>query len=112
RFNALHPGIISDTPAWSDKKEAITNIEKRTPGGRLATTEDVVGAVDFLLTNKGVNGINLVIDRGWPRTSFRRRVSTERQSPAGIDPGAEPAGAPWSNGCFRGRPLTCLSGSG
>ena len=65
RFNAVHPGIISDSPAWQDKKEAIANIEKRTPGGRLATTDDVVGAVDFLFTNKGVNGINLVIDGGW-----------------------------------------------
>lgn len=65
RFNAIHPGIISDSPAWQDKKEAIANIEKRTPGGRLATTEDVVGAVDFLFGNKGVNGINLVIDGGW-----------------------------------------------
>jgi NAD(P)-dependent dehydrogenase (short-subunit alcohol dehydrogenase family) len=65
RFNAVHPGIISDSPAWQDKKEAIAQIEKRTPGGRLATTEDVVGAVDFLFTNKGVNGINLVIDGGW-----------------------------------------------
>jgi NAD(P)-dependent dehydrogenase (short-subunit alcohol dehydrogenase family) len=65
RFNAIHPGIISDSPAWQEKKEAIANIEKRTPGGRLATTEDVVGAVDFLFTNRGVNGINLVIDGGW-----------------------------------------------
>jgi NAD(P)-dependent dehydrogenase (short-subunit alcohol dehydrogenase family) len=65
RFNAIHPGIISDSPQWSEKKEAIANIEKRTPGGRLATTEDVVGAVDFLFTNRGVNGINLVIDGGW-----------------------------------------------
>lgn len=65
RFNAIHPGIISDSPAWQDKKEAIANIEKRTPGGRLATTADVVGAIDFLFTNPGVNGINLVIDGGW-----------------------------------------------
>jgi NAD(P)-dependent dehydrogenase (short-subunit alcohol dehydrogenase family) len=65
RFNAVHPGIISDSPAWQDKKEAIAQIEKRTPGGRLATTADVVGAVDFLFTNQGVNGINLVIDGGW-----------------------------------------------
>lgn len=65
RFNAVHPGIISDSPAWKDKLEAIANIEKRTPGGRLATTEDVVGSVDFLFTNRGVNGINLVIDGGW-----------------------------------------------
>jgi len=65
RFNAIHPGIISDSPAWKDKKEAIANIEKRTPGGRLATTEDIVGAVEFLFANRGVNGINLVIDGGW-----------------------------------------------
>jgi NAD(P)-dependent dehydrogenase (short-subunit alcohol dehydrogenase family) len=65
RFNAIHPGIISDTPAWADKKDAIAAIEKRTPGGRLATTDDVVHAVDFLFTNRGVNGINLVIDGGW-----------------------------------------------
>lgn len=65
RFNAIHPGIISDSPVWKDKKEAIANIEKRTPGGRLATTEDVVGAVAFLFANRGVNGINLVIDGGW-----------------------------------------------
>jgi len=65
RFNAVHPGIISDSPAWRDKREAIANIEKRTPGGRLATTEDVVGSVDFLFKNRGVNGINLVIDGGW-----------------------------------------------
>lgn len=65
RFNAIHPGIISDSPAWRDKTEAIKNIEKRTPGGRLATTGDVVHSVDFLFTNRGVNGINLVIDGGW-----------------------------------------------
>ncbi len=65
RFNAIHPGIISDSPAWRDKTDAIKNIEKRTPGGRLATTGDVVHSVDFLFTNRGVNGINLVIDGGW-----------------------------------------------
>jgi NAD(P)-dependent dehydrogenase (short-subunit alcohol dehydrogenase family) len=65
RFNAIHPGIISDSPAWEQKKEAIAAIEKRTPGGRLATTEDVVGSVDFLFTNRGVNGINLMVDGGW-----------------------------------------------
>jgi hypothetical protein len=31
----------------------------------LATTGDVVHSVDFLFTNRGVNGINLVIDGGW-----------------------------------------------
>jgi NAD(P)-dependent dehydrogenase (short-subunit alcohol dehydrogenase family) len=35
RFNAIHPGIIADTPAWSDKPEALELVRKRTPGGRL-----------------------------------------------------------------------------
>jgi NAD(P)-dependent dehydrogenase (short-subunit alcohol dehydrogenase family) len=65
RFNAIHPGIIGDTPAWKDKPEALAKVAERTPGGRLATTEDVVDAVKFLFNNKGVNGINLVVDGGW-----------------------------------------------
>ena len=65
RFNAIHPGIIGDTPAWADKPEALEVVRARTPGGRLATTEDVVDAVKFLFNNKGVNGVNLVIDGGW-----------------------------------------------
>ena len=52
RFNAIHPGVIGDTPAWSDKPEAIAAIAARTPGGRLATTEDIVDAVKFLFNNR------------------------------------------------------------
>lgn len=65
RFNAIHPGVIGDTAAWSDKPDALAAIAARTPGGRLATTEDVVDAVKFLFTNRGVNGVNLVVDGGW-----------------------------------------------
>jgi len=65
RINAIHPGIIGDTPAWKDKPEALEAVRKRTPGGRLATTEDVVDAVKFLFNNKGVNGVNLIVDGGW-----------------------------------------------
>lgn len=65
RFNAIHPGIIGDTPAWADKPEALEAVKARTPGGRMVTTEDVVDAVKFLFNNRGVNGVNLVIDGGW-----------------------------------------------
>jgi NAD(P)-dependent dehydrogenase (short-subunit alcohol dehydrogenase family) len=65
RFNAIHPGIIGDTPAWADKPEKLAAVRAQTPGGRLATTEDVVDAVKFLFNNKGVNGVNLVVDGGW-----------------------------------------------
>lgn len=68
RFNAIHAGIIGDSPTWMDKTDVITAIRERTPGGRLAMTEDVVGAVDFLSTNQGVNGVNLYVDGGWVLT--------------------------------------------
>ena len=50
------------------KTDTIKAIRERTPGGRLAMTEDVVGAVDFLSTNQGVNGVNLYVDGGWMLT--------------------------------------------
>ena len=68
RFNAVHPGIIGDSPAWENLEAALDAARARTPGGQLATTEDVVGSVDFLLTNKSVNGVNLFVDRGWVLT--------------------------------------------
>ena len=66
RVNALHPGVIGDTPAWSGKPEAVLeNLRSRTPIGRLASTEDIVDAATFLLENKAVNGVNLEVDGGW-----------------------------------------------
>ncbi len=65
RVNAIHPGIIGDSPAWSDKKETIDRVLARTPTKRLATMKDVAGATLFLLENQSVNGINLNIDNGW-----------------------------------------------
>ena len=35
RFNAIHPGIISDSPAWEDKKEAIAQ-HREAHAGRAA----------------------------------------------------------------------------
>ena len=63
RVNALHPGIVGDSPFWSGKN--VDGAKSRTPGGRLVTMEDVTGAVVFLLENRGVNGVNLVVDGGW-----------------------------------------------
>jgi NAD(P)-dependent dehydrogenase (short-subunit alcohol dehydrogenase family) len=65
RFNAVHPGIVGDSPVWSDKAAVIAGVKSRTPGGRLATTADVVDAVAFLVGNRGVNGVNLAVDGGW-----------------------------------------------
>jgi len=66
RFNAVHPGVIGDTPAWNGKPpEVLERIRVRTPIGRLATTDEVVHSVIFLLDNGAVNGVNLNVDGGW-----------------------------------------------
>jgi NAD(P)-dependent dehydrogenase (short-subunit alcohol dehydrogenase family) len=63
RFNAIHPGIVGDTPYWKGKP--LEAVVKRTPTGRLATIADVVDATVFLLENPAVNGVNLYVDGGW-----------------------------------------------
>jgi NAD(P)-dependent dehydrogenase (short-subunit alcohol dehydrogenase family) len=66
RCNAVHPGIVGDSPYWSAKGDtALEPVRNRTPGRRLVTMEDVAGAVVFLLENRAVNGVNLAVDGGW-----------------------------------------------
>ncbi len=65
RFNAIHPGIVGDTPHWEGKD--LSGFVERTPTGKLATTADVVDATVFLLENPAVNGVNLYVDGGWMR---------------------------------------------
>lgn len=63
RFNAIHPGIVGDSPFWVDK--SLDAVRDRTPTGKLATMADVVDATVFLLENPAVNGVNLYVDGGW-----------------------------------------------
>lgn len=63
RVNALHPGIVGDSPFWENKD--LSAVLARTPTGRLVTMADVVNATVFLLENPSVNGVNLYIDGGW-----------------------------------------------
>jgi NAD(P)-dependent dehydrogenase (short-subunit alcohol dehydrogenase family) len=66
RCNAIHPGIIGDSPYWSAKGEPVLErYRSETPSRQLATMEDVVGAVVFLLENRSVTGVNLYVDAGW-----------------------------------------------
>jgi NAD(P)-dependent dehydrogenase (short-subunit alcohol dehydrogenase family) len=66
RVNAVHPGIVGDSPAWNGKPpEILKRVVDRTPLGRLVTMDEVVGSVLFLLDNKGINGVNLYVDGGW-----------------------------------------------
>jgi len=66
RVNALHPGIVGDSPAWEGKPPAVLEaVRARTPLGRLVTMSEVAGAAAFLLENGAVNGVNLAVDGGW-----------------------------------------------
>jgi NAD(P)-dependent dehydrogenase (short-subunit alcohol dehydrogenase family) len=65
RVNAIHPGIIGDSPFWANNKEAQNRIIARTPIGRLATMAEIAHATIFLLDNGGINGIDLTVDGGW-----------------------------------------------
>jgi NAD(P)-dependent dehydrogenase (short-subunit alcohol dehydrogenase family) len=65
RVNAIHPGVVEDSPYWAGKTEAIANYTSQTPLGRLAHMDEIVGAVVFLLENGAVNGVDLIVDGGW-----------------------------------------------
>ena len=65
RFNAIHPGVVADSPAWAGNTAVLERTRAQTPGGRLVTTADCVAATLFLLDNASMNGANLVIDSGW-----------------------------------------------
>lgn len=65
RVNAIHPGIVGDSPAWAEKSEVLQGVIARTPTRRLATMRDVASAALFLLDNQSINGVNLNIDNGW-----------------------------------------------
>jgi NAD(P)-dependent dehydrogenase (short-subunit alcohol dehydrogenase family) len=65
RANAIHPGIVGDSPWWSAKPpEVLDAIIARTPLGRLVTMDEIVDASIFLLENDGVNGVSLAVDGG------------------------------------------------
>jgi NAD(P)-dependent dehydrogenase (short-subunit alcohol dehydrogenase family) len=62
RVNALHPGLVGDSPRWRDVPNPPHS--DRTPIGRLVTMAEIVDATDFLLRNAGMNGHDLFVDGG------------------------------------------------
>jgi NAD(P)-dependent dehydrogenase (short-subunit alcohol dehydrogenase family) len=66
RVNALHPGIVGDSPFWEGK--SLDHIVARTPTKRLTQMADIVDATRFLLENPAVNGLDLRVDGGWMTT--------------------------------------------
>lgn len=66
RVNAIHPGIVGDSPFWAGKPDSVLEgYRSKTPTGRLATMADIADAVDFLLENGSVNAQQLHVDGGW-----------------------------------------------
>jgi NAD(P)-dependent dehydrogenase (short-subunit alcohol dehydrogenase family) len=66
RVNAIHPGIVEDSPFWAGKN--LDAFLSRTPTRRLNRMADVVDAVRFLLENPAMNGVDLRVDGGWMTT--------------------------------------------
>jgi NAD(P)-dependent dehydrogenase (short-subunit alcohol dehydrogenase family) len=62
RVNAIHPGVVGDSPRWRDVADHPH--VPRTPIGRLVTMAEVADATDFLLRNTGVNAQDLFVDGG------------------------------------------------
>jgi NAD(P)-dependent dehydrogenase (short-subunit alcohol dehydrogenase family) len=65
RVNAIHPGIVGNSPHWIENKEFIDKVREATPTGRNVTMEDIIDGVDFLIRNQSVNGLDLYVDGGW-----------------------------------------------
>jgi NAD(P)-dependent dehydrogenase (short-subunit alcohol dehydrogenase family) len=69
RTNAIHPGIVADSPFWSAKPpEVLEAVRAKTPTGRSMRMQDIVDAVVFLLENPAMNGVDLPVDGGWSLT--------------------------------------------
>jgi NAD(P)-dependent dehydrogenase (short-subunit alcohol dehydrogenase family) len=65
RVNAIHPGIVGDSPFWHGKPDSVLEGHReRTMIKRLATMDDIVDATRFLLENRSMEGFDLVVDNG------------------------------------------------
>ena len=65
RVNAIHPGIVGDSPYWDGKPDAILEGHtSKTITKKLATMDEIVDGTRFLLENASVDGVDLVVDNG------------------------------------------------
>ena len=65
RVNSIHPGVVGNSPYWAERPAAVAKYTSESPLGRLAQMDEIVDAAVFLLENKAVNGVDLIVDCGW-----------------------------------------------
>jgi NAD(P)-dependent dehydrogenase (short-subunit alcohol dehydrogenase family) len=65
RVNALHAGIVEDSPFWEGKTEALNAHRARTTTGRLVQMQDIVDVAVLMLENPSIAGAEFRVDAGW-----------------------------------------------
>jgi NADP-dependent 3-hydroxy acid dehydrogenase YdfG len=65
RVNALHAGIVEDSPFWAGKTEALDAHRARTTTGRLVQMQDIVDVAVLMLENPSIAGTEFRVDAGW-----------------------------------------------
>lgn len=65
RVNAIHPGMVADSPFWTRQPAEIKEaIRAKTPTRRFTTMRDATAAAVFLLEHPAMNGVNLDVNGG------------------------------------------------
>lgn len=64
RVNSIHPGAVTDSPAWVDKQAVLDPLRRISLTGELPTMRQIVDGCVFLLENAAANGVNLTLDAG------------------------------------------------
>jgi NAD(P)-dependent dehydrogenase (short-subunit alcohol dehydrogenase family) len=65
RVNAIHPGIVGDSPYWSGKTEALEAVKQRALTRRWVAMDDITAAAVLLLENPSIAANELRVDGGW-----------------------------------------------
>ena len=89
RVNAIHPGIVGDSPYWAEKPAAVGSTLSETPTGQLATHVDIVEALcSCWRTRPSTASISSSMAAGTAgdaphrgRCSTRRRLTARTRSP-------------------------------
>jgi NAD(P)-dependent dehydrogenase (short-subunit alcohol dehydrogenase family) len=64
RVNAIHPGVVGDSPYWRGNEAVLEFGRKITLTGILPTMQDMVDGCLFLMRNQAANGVSLSLDGG------------------------------------------------